>query len=70
MCIRDRFKQGGDLIKLASEYSQAEIDAAVAESHSLGIPVTVDSETQYIDIAVKAGVDSIEHPLPLSLIHI
>jgi imidazolonepropionase-like amidohydrolase len=64
--VRAQFKQGADLIKLASEYSQAEIDAAVAEAHSLGIPVTVDSETQYIDMAVKAGVDSIEHPLPRS----
>lgn len=64
--VRAQFKQGADLIKLASEYSQAEIDAAVAEAHSLGIPVTVDSETHYIDMAVKAGVDSIEHPLPRS----
>ena len=64
--VRIQFKQGADLIKLASEYSQAEIDAAVAEAHSLGLPVTVDSETQYIDMAVKAGVDSIEHPLPRS----
>ena len=64
--VRVQFKQGADLIKLASEYSQAEIDAAVDEAHSLGLPVTVDSETQYIDMAVKAGVDSIEHPLPRS----
>ena len=28
--------------------------------------MTVDSETQYIDMAIKAGVDSIEHPLPRS----
>jgi imidazolonepropionase-like amidohydrolase len=64
--VRIQFNQGADLIKLASEYSQAEIDAAVAEAHSLGLPVTVDAETQYIDMAVKAGVDSIEHPLPRS----
>ncbi|MBY8826181.1 amidohydrolase family protein [Sphingomonas colocasiae] len=64
--VRIQFKQGADLIKLASEYSQAEIDAAVDEAHSLGLPVTVDSETRYIDMAVKAGVDSIEHPLPRS----
>jgi len=64
--VRMQFKQGADLIKLASHYSQEEIDAAVNEAHALGIPVTVDSETQYIDMAIKAGVDSIEHPLPRS----
>lgn len=62
--VRIQFQQGADLIKLASHYTQAEIDAAVDEAHSLGIPVTVDAETQYIDMAIKAGVDSIEHPLP------
>ncbi|MBK6413441.1 amidohydrolase family protein [Sphingopyxis sp.] len=64
--VRLQFAKGADLIKLASEYSQEEITAAVDEAHSLGLPVTVDSETQYIDMAIKAGVDSIEHPLPRS----
>jgi imidazolonepropionase-like amidohydrolase len=64
--VRLQFKQGADIIKLASHYSQAEIDAAVDEAHALGIPVTVDAETQYIDMAIKAGVDCIEHPLPRS----
>ncbi|NIJ37094.1 imidazolonepropionase-like amidohydrolase [Sphingopyxis panaciterrae] len=64
--VRVQFAKGADLIKLASEYSQEEITAAVDEAHSLGLPVTVDSETQYIDMAIKAGIDSIEHPLPRS----
>ncbi|AHE55149.1 amidohydrolase family protein [Sphingomonas sanxanigenens] len=64
--VRIQFAQGADLIKLASEYSQEEVTAAVDEAHSLGLPVTVDAETQYIDMAIKAGVDSIEHPLPRS----
>lgn len=64
--VRVQFAKGADGIKLASEYSQEEITAAVDEAHSLGLPVTVDSETQYIDMAIKAGVDSIEHPLPRS----
>jgi len=64
--VRIQVTKGADLIKLASEYTQEEITAAVDEAHSLGIPVTVDSETQYIDMAIKAGVDSIEHPLPRS----
>lgn len=62
--VRLQFKHGADVIKLASHYSQEEIDAAVAEAHALGLPVTVDAETQYIDMAIKAGVDVIEHPLP------
>ena len=64
--VRIQFKQGADIIKLASHYSQDEIDAAVAEAHALGLPVTVDAETQYIDMAIEAGVDCIEHPLPRS----
>jgi imidazolonepropionase-like amidohydrolase len=64
--VRIQFAKGADLIKVASEYTQAEITAAVDEAHSLGLPVTVDAETQYIDMAIKAGVDSIEHPLPRS----
>jgi imidazolonepropionase-like amidohydrolase len=64
--VRIQFRNGADLIKLASHYSQAEIDAAVEEAHSLGLPVTVDAETIYIDRAIAAGVDSIEHPLPRS----
>lgn len=64
--VRIQFAKGADLIKLASEYTQEEVTAAVDEAHSLGLPVTVDSETQYIDMAIKAGVDSIEHPLPRS----
>jgi imidazolonepropionase-like amidohydrolase len=64
--VRMQFSRGADLIKLASEYSQAEVDAAVDEAHSLGLPVTVDAETKYIAMAVKAGVDSVEHPLPRS----
>ncbi len=64
--VRIQFAKGADLIKLASEYSPAEVTAAIDEAHSLGLPVTVDAETQYIDMAVKAGVDSVEHPLPRS----
>lgn len=64
--VRIQFAKGADLIKLASEYTQEEITAAVDEAHSLGLPVTVDAETQYIDMAIKAGVDSVEHPLPRS----
>lgn len=62
--IREQFKKGADFIKLGSHYSPDEIEAAVAEAHRLGLRVTVDSETIYTAMAVEAGVDSIEHPLP------
>lgn len=64
--VRTNFKRGADLIKLSSHYTQDEINAAVDEAHRLGLRVTVDSETIFTDMAVKAGVDSIEHPLPRS----
>ncbi len=64
--VREQFKKGADFIKLGSHYSPEEIEAAVAEAHRLGLRVTVDSETIYTELAVDAGADSIEHPLPRS----
>lgn len=64
--VREQFKRGADLIKLASHYSRAEVAAAVDEAHTLGLKVTVDAETFYIQWAVEAGADTIEHPLPRS----
>ncbi len=62
--VRQQFKRGADLIKVASHYSREEIGAAVDEAHALGLKVTVDSETFYTGWAVEAGADTIEHPLP------
>jgi imidazolonepropionase-like amidohydrolase len=62
--VRLQFKRGADLIKLASHFSSEEVLAAVEEAHRLGLRVTVDSEGDYTDMAVKAGVDCVEHPLP------
>lgn len=62
--VRTNFKRGADLIKLASHFSQDEVNAAVDEAHKLGLRVTVDSESIYTRMAVEAGVDSVEHPLP------
>ncbi len=62
--VREQFKRGADLIKIASHYSREEIAAAVDEAHALGLKVTVDSETFYTGWAVEAGADTIEHPLP------
>ena len=49
---------------MASHFSREEIAAAVDEAHTLGLRITVDSETVYTEWAVEAGVDAIEHPLP------
>lgn len=64
--VRENFKRGADVIKVASHFSRDEIAAAVEEAHTLGIRVTCDCETFYIDWAIEAGVDMIEHPLPRS----
>src|SRR5260221_12418255 len=58
------FHQGADVIKLGSHFSVEEVKAAVTEAHELGLKVTVDAETFYIQRAVEAGDDTIEHPLP------
>jgi len=64
--VREMFKLGADLIKVASHFAPEEIRAAVEEAHNLGLKVTCDCETFYIQWAVEAGVDIIEHPLPRS----
>jgi imidazolonepropionase-like amidohydrolase len=62
--VREQFRKGADVIKVSSHFSEAEIRAAVEEAHDLGLKVTADAETHYIERAVRAGVDMIEHPLP------
>lgn len=64
--VRESFKSGADFIKIASHFSRDEVTAAVEEAHALGLRVTCDCETFYVDWAVAAGVDMIEHPLPRS----
>jgi imidazolonepropionase-like amidohydrolase len=64
--VREQFHKGADVIKLGSHFSAEEIRAAVQEAHELGLKVTVDAETFYIQRAVEAGADTIEHPLPRS----
>lgn len=64
--VRRAFKQGASVIKIGSHFAPDEVRAAVEESHLLGLKVTCDCETIYTDMAVEAGVDMIEHPLPRS----
>lgn len=64
--VREQFHKGADVIKLGSHFSVEEVKAAVQEAHELGLKVTVDAETFYIQRAVEAGADTIEHPLPRS----
>ena len=64
--VREQFHKGADVIKLGSHFSVEEVKAAVTEAHELGLKVTVDAETFYIQRAVEGGADTIEHPLPRS----
>ncbi len=66
LAVREQFHRGADLIKLGSQFTAEEIKAAVEEAHALGLKVTVDAETFYIQRAIEAGADIIEHPLPRS----
>lgn len=67
--IRTRVKHGSKWIKLMTshrsdvcEYSQEELNAAVEESHRLGVKIMVHSGTQpSIGMCIKAGFDTIEH---------
>ena len=62
--VREQFSRGADLIKIGSHFSREEVRACVEEAHALGLKVACDAETHYIQWAVEAGVDTIEHPLP------
>src|SRR5256885_1879372 len=53
--VREQFHKGADVIKLGSHFSAEEVKAAVTEAHELGLKVTVDAETFYIQRAVEAG---------------
>ena len=64
LAVREQFDAGADAIKLASHFSREEVKAAVDEAHALGLKVVLDAETFYIQWAVEAGADDIEHPLP------
>lgn len=64
--VREMFKAGASHIKISSHFAPEEVRAAVDEAHRLGLKVTCDCETIYVQMAVAAGVDSIEHPLPRS----
>ncbi|MDV6330843.1 amidohydrolase family protein [Asticcacaulis sp. 201] len=62
--VRRVFKDGASVIKIASHFAPDEVQAAVDEAHRLGLKVTCDCEGIYTEMAVKAGIDMIEHPLP------
>jgi imidazolonepropionase-like amidohydrolase len=62
--VRRTFKEGASVIKIASHFSPEEVKAAIDEAHRLGLKVACDCETIYTAMAVQAGVDTIEHPLP------
>ena len=57
--VREQFKAGADLIKIASHFSKSEAAAAIHEAHDLGLKVTADAETFYIQRAVEARIDCI-----------
>ena len=64
--VRKAFKAGASVIKVASHFAPDEVRAAIEEAHLLGLKVTCDCETIYTEMAVDAGIDMIEHPLPRS----
>ena len=74
--VRENVKRGADVIKFmasagvlsnetsvgAPQYSQAEMDAIVDEAHRWGRKVAAHAHgTEAIKMAIRAGVDSVEH---------
>jgi len=64
--VREQVRVLADWIKLGAPADREELVAAIAEAHSLGVPVAIDSYGKYTDWAIEAGVDTLEHPLDIS----
>jgi imidazolonepropionase-like amidohydrolase len=64
--VREQIRALADWIKISAPADEEEIRAAIEEAHSLGVPVAIDSYGAYTDMAIRAGVDTLEHPLNMS----
>jgi len=64
--VREQVRRLADWIKISAPADKEELAAAIAEAHSLSVPVAIDSYGEYTDWAIEAGVDTLEHPLLLS----
>jgi imidazolonepropionase-like amidohydrolase len=61
---RQQWTNGATFIAVASHFRPDEIRSAVREAHTLGLKVSANAETFYIQWAVEAGVDVIDHLMP------
>ena len=67
--VRRQLRDGADWIKVMtshrsniSEYTQQELDAAVEESHRMGVKTAVHAgPSAAVEMAINAGFDTIEH---------
>ena len=66
--VRDMFKRGFRHIKISPTFTLEEVQAAVDEANTLGIPITAHggglsdtTPTTMTKVAVEGGVDCIEH---------
>ncbi len=64
MNVREQFNKGADLIKTTNIYNRAEIASAIEEAHALGIKVMSDAHVPYLEWAIEAGLDCVEHTGP------
>ena len=64
MNVREQFNRGADLIKTTNIYNREEIAAAIEEAHALGIKVISDAHVPYLEWAIEAGLDCVEHTGP------
>jgi imidazolonepropionase-like amidohydrolase len=66
VAVRGQLRSTADWVKIAAPFNKEEVSAAVDEAHQQGARVAVDSFGPYTDMAIEAGVDSLEHPLAMS----
>jgi len=60
--VREQIKNGADYIKImVNELTVDEIRAAIETAHAAGVPVTADASEPFAGVAVKLGIDCIEH---------
>lgn len=66
LAVREQMRAHADWIKVSAPFAQEEIAAAIEEAHMQGMGVAIDSFGEFTDMAIAAGVDTLEHPLKMS----
>lgn len=66
LAVREQMRAHADWVKVSAPFAREEIVAAIEEAHLQGMGVAIDSFGAFTDMAIEAGVDTLEHPLQMT----